>query len=403
VSVSRRGKQRDSQEESEEKEEKKRRGVVAEKGQKQEEGGKSQEESKEKEERQEKKREKKARVGVSYEGLLTHALGIRFTWYDMRVRMDQHASEEALIRHYRMWDAKPAKTPMETGLVLNKVEGESTADDKRRKELYQSLVGSLLYIARCTRADIQFAVTTLCRFTSAPSEGCWIAAKRVLRYLRGTMQLVLEFDVTNQYWKRQVLVTSKQWTKEVPLYVNLEGDAVASFNSTGLNGRSILGYIIRLEGSCFIHSSSVSATAAQSSMEAELLANNLCLREIMWVRNILEEIIGEDEELGATPIAMDNEPAIFFTENPVTKKRSKHFDPKLYLARSQVSEGKAVMVKRGSDEMVSDGLSKALGFVKFIKFRAMLGMVDVEVTSRRSSDDEVCDMANLFDEALLSV
>nr|GEX43021.1 retrotransposon-related protein [Tanacetum cinerariifolium] len=52
--------------------------------------------------------------------------------------------------------------------------------------LYKSLVGSLMYITT-TRPDIQFVVSYISRFVSKPTEVHFAAAKRVLRYLQGTL------------------------------------------------------------------------------------------------------------------------------------------------------------------------------------------------------------------------
>ena len=61
-------------------------------------------------------------------------------------------------------------------------------DDEEAVEqhLYQSLVGSLMYLSVCTRPDLTYAVGILARFSSKPNRSHWTAAKRVLRYLKGT-------------------------------------------------------------------------------------------------------------------------------------------------------------------------------------------------------------------------
>lgn len=83
-----------------------------------------------------------------------------------------------------MSDCKPVKTPVDPGNHLVKAtEDEEPVDC----ELYQSLVGSLMYLATCTRPDIAFAVGAVARFTSRPNQSHWVAAKRVLRYLKGTV------------------------------------------------------------------------------------------------------------------------------------------------------------------------------------------------------------------------
>jgi hypothetical protein len=51
---------------------------------------------------------------------------------------------------------------------------------------FQSLAGSLLWVARCTRPDIVFAVHCITRKTHAPTTKDYQVAKRIMRYLKGT-------------------------------------------------------------------------------------------------------------------------------------------------------------------------------------------------------------------------
>jgi len=52
---------------------------------------------------------------------------------------------------------------------------------------YQALIGSLTYAAMSTRPDIAGALGSVNQFASSPSETHWQAAKRILRYLKGTL------------------------------------------------------------------------------------------------------------------------------------------------------------------------------------------------------------------------
>jgi hypothetical protein len=52
-------------------------------------------------------------------------------------------------------------------------------------EQYQAMIGCLLYLGRSTRPDTLAPVRILARFCNSPSY-CHKAAKRILRYLRGT-------------------------------------------------------------------------------------------------------------------------------------------------------------------------------------------------------------------------
>ena len=54
---------------------------------------------------------------------------------------------------------------------------------------YQSAVGALMYAMLGTRPDIAYAITSLSQFSNNPGYVHWIALKRVLRYLRGTIEL----------------------------------------------------------------------------------------------------------------------------------------------------------------------------------------------------------------------
>ena len=58
---------------------------------------------------------------------------------------------------------------------------------------YPSVVGSLMYAQVCTRPNIAFVVGVLGRYLSDPGQNHWKAAKKVLRYLQGTKDLMLTY------------------------------------------------------------------------------------------------------------------------------------------------------------------------------------------------------------------
>jgi len=62
---------------------------------------------------------------------------------------------------------------------------------------YNSLIGSLQYAAITTRPDISMAVSHLSRFLAPPSTKHWEAAKRVLCYLKGTIDVGLVLGGTS--------------------------------------------------------------------------------------------------------------------------------------------------------------------------------------------------------------
>ena len=61
---------------------------------------------------------------------------------------------------------------------------------------YLSAVGSLQYLALCTRPDISYTVGVLARYGSNPGMQHWKAVKHLFRYLRGTLNLKLTYRPT---------------------------------------------------------------------------------------------------------------------------------------------------------------------------------------------------------------
>lgn len=60
--------------------------------------------------------------------------------------------------------------------------------------LYRAAIGSLMYAAIGTRPDLSFAVMKLAQFSHAPSTEHWTAVKRLLRYIRGTLDFGIVYS-----------------------------------------------------------------------------------------------------------------------------------------------------------------------------------------------------------------
>jgi hypothetical protein len=84
-----------------------------------------------------------------------------------------------------MMDCKSMPTPMV--MNLKKMNKASFDSGKIDPHLYRHLIGSLMYLVN-TR-PLCYAVSILNQFMSHSRQNHWIAAKHVLRYLRGTVGL----------------------------------------------------------------------------------------------------------------------------------------------------------------------------------------------------------------------
>jgi len=89
-----------------------------------------------------------------------------------------------------MLDCKPVTTPIVPG--QDKKSGSS--DDVIESKDYQEIIGELLYISNRSRPDITFATSYLSQFNTLSERHHYIMAKRVLRYLSGTLNYKLRYD-----------------------------------------------------------------------------------------------------------------------------------------------------------------------------------------------------------------
>ncbi|KAH9086225.1 hypothetical protein LEN26_020320 [Aphanomyces euteiches] len=99
----------------------------------------------------------------------------------------EHMIQELLVKH-GLSDAKSQKTPM---AIDHGYFDDGPAPTMSESEL-REIVGSLLWIAGTTRPDIAHATNMLVRFVSKANMHHCNGAKRILRYLKGTMNYGLK-------------------------------------------------------------------------------------------------------------------------------------------------------------------------------------------------------------------
>ncbi|KAL5550656.1 hypothetical protein UlMin_000832 [Ulmus minor] len=77
---------------------------------------------------------------------------------------------------------KPLPTPIVSNLKLTTNDGDPITNETE----YKSIIGALQYIT-ITRPEIAYNVNRVCQFMQNSLNSHWQAIKRILRYLKGTM------------------------------------------------------------------------------------------------------------------------------------------------------------------------------------------------------------------------
>jgi hypothetical protein len=136
---------------------------------------------------------------------------------------------------------------------------------------YREAIGALMFLSVRTRPDIAVAVGTLAMHVQQPLLKHWEALKRVLRYLRGSID--------------DGLVLCKVPTSEFNLRIYADADWAP--NSKDRLRRS--GSVSQIGDSTIWWKSRKQTSIAASSCEAEYMALFKSAKDAIWPRNLLCE------------------------------------------------------------------------------------------------------------------
>ncbi|KAE8957626.1 hypothetical protein PF005_g26552 [Phytophthora fragariae] len=125
-------------------------------------------------------------------------LSMRVTYSEVKVYdFDQEQAITEMLREHGMVSAHSVRTPISA--ESNKIDEASDAllprsggDGVGTVRKFQSLVGSPMWVARCTRSDIAFAMHKASRRTHSPTMVDWKLGMRVACYVAGTKHLRLK-------------------------------------------------------------------------------------------------------------------------------------------------------------------------------------------------------------------
>ena len=203
-----------------------------------------------------------------------------------------------------------------------------------------------------TRSDITFDVTLLSRFMHCASELHLQAAKRIVRYVKGTLSYGIKYS----------------HLQNLMLHGYSNSDWAGSMDDM----KSISGYCFSFGSGMFSWCSKKQDNVAQSTTEAKYAVATAAVNQAIWIRKILAHL--HMNQLEPTKIYVDNQAAISIANNPVFHGRTKHFKIKLYFLREAQKEEEVTLLYCRTNDQIADVLTKALPKASFEDLRRKLGI-----------------------------
>lgn len=288
-------------------------------------------------------------------GRAKHCLGITIEQDERRgeIRLNQKKYILNLLEKFKMTDCNPAITPLEVGCV------KTDFENKNNQEIvnvpYQNLIGGLMYLVVSTRPDIAFSVSYLSQFNKCPTEQNWKSAKRILRYLKGTIDKSIVYKCSKNgieligYEKGRLLDANN---------IEILGFSDADYANDPVDRKSYGGFVYFLSEGPISWESRKQRTIAQSSCESEYMALAEASKEACFFKNFYSELFN-NKELKIT-LHCDNLGAIDLAQNPGYHKRSKHIEVRYHFVREKLKDKKFDLKHVCTQKMIADVLTKPL-------------------------------------------
>ncbi|KAK2070673.1 hypothetical protein P8C59_005150 [Phyllachora maydis] len=291
-----------------------------------------------------------------------------------RLWLNQSQYVEEAVSRFNLADSKPISIPLQPGLVSQLQLEEDIAShlcNSIEIKLYQSLVGTAIYIMLLTRVDISFTVQWLSRSLNRPTKSHLNAAKNLFKYLHSTKDYSICFSYNGNTVADlgpKLSNSSNTTTKLSRDFHSKEGPRpltttsttiVDSRNSKGSSRTSIInsslvpigfsdsdfagdkatskstyGYLYKLAGRPISWKTKRATTIALSTLEAETDGLTEAIREVQWIIGLFSELYRPIDY----PITLyrDNQGSITVANDPALHARTKYTLLKFRYVREQV-------------------------------------------------------------------
>ena len=274
----------------------------------------------------------------------------------------------ALIDEWGLTDCKTSSVPLHhnpSNLPPCSPNACPEISDDKILPSYQRLVGSLTYLAICTRPDIAYAAMALGQFNSSPTRAHLNCAKGVIRYLAGTVSLCLRFPSTHPP------TVSQSPNSPQPSSIRALSDA--DWASDEKDRKSISGYCFFFLDCLISWSSRKQRTVSTSSTESEYYALTNTFKEALWLKLFLHLIHLPVPH--PFPIYCDNQSTCIIAKSDTVSSRTKHIDVRHHFIRQHINDGSFDMLWLPTTDMTADIFTKPLPASSFLRHRDNLGLL----------------------------
>ncbi|GJX13739.1 ribonuclease H-like domain-containing protein [Tanacetum coccineum] len=198
-------------------------------------------------------------------GAFNYFLGIFADRNSTGLFLSQKKYALQLLERAHMVHCNPSRTPVDTESKLGP-DGVPVQDPT----LYRSLAGGLQYLT-FTRPYLSYAVQQVCLYMHDPREPHFAALKRILRYVRGTVDFGLQLYASAT--------------------TSLVGYTDADWAGCPFTRMPTSGYCVFLGDNLLSWSAKRQHTLSRSNAEAEYRGVANVVAETAWLRNLLREFI----------------------------------------------------------------------------------------------------------------
>ena len=246
-------------------------------------------------------------------GSLSYFLSLEATSTTDGLLISQLKYARDILNRAQLLDSKPVHTPMIVSQHLTR-DGPAFSDPT----LYRSLVGAFQYLT-ITRPDIAHVVNSVSQFLHAPTMDHFLAVKRILRYVKGTLHFGLTFRPSTAPGAL-VAYSDTDWA-----------GCLDTHHSTSCSS-------IYLGNNLVSSSAKKQPTVSRSSCESEYCALATTATKLLWLTHLLHDL---KVPISPKPILLcDNKSAIFLSSDSVSNKWAKHVDLDYHFLRELVVDGK---------------------------------------------------------------